>query len=166
MWGHWELKRKFRVKSGTMSTSISQSNPTLDRLEDQISWYDNKSRVNQRWYKWLKLLTMVSAVFVPVLSVPNWGRHYVAALGIIIVLAEGIQQLNQFQANWIAYRSTCESLRHEKYLYLAQAGPYQSTDKPITVLAERIEGLVSQEHAKWVSAQNEAGKKTSQATAP
>ena len=87
-----------------MSTSISQSNPTLDRLEDQISWYDNKSRVNQRWYKWLKLLTMVSAVFVPVLSVPNWGRHYVAALGIIIVLAEGIQHANPSDT-----RSTCTS---------------------------------------------------------
>ncbi len=149
-----------------MLNSTPQSNPTLDRLEDQISWYDRKSRSNQHWYKSLKLLTMISAVFIPVLSVPNWGRGYIAGLGIIIVLAEGIQQLNQFQANWIAYRSTCEALKHEKYLYLAQAGPYQSTDRATTVLAERIEGLVSQEHAKWVSSQDEAGKKTGQATKP
>jgi hypothetical protein len=142
-----------------MSTSVSPANPTLDRLEDQISWYDKKSAANQSWYKWMKMLTMVSAVFVPVLSVQDWGRQFAAALGIIIVLAEGLQQLNQFQANWIAYRSTCEALKHEKYLYLAQAGPYQSTDARVTQLAERIEGLVSQEHAKWIAAQQEATKK-------
>ena len=108
---------------------------------------------------------MVSAVFVPLLSVPDWGRMSAAALGIIIVLAEGLQQLNQFQANWIAYRSTCEALKHEKYLYLAQAGPYESTGRPVALLAERIEGLVSQEHAKWVSAQNEIGKTNSKTSA-
>jgi hypothetical protein len=137
----------------------------MERLDDQIAWYDRKSASNQRWYKWLKVVTMVSAVFVPLLSVPDWGRMSAAALGIIIVLAEGLQQLNQFQANWIAYRSTCEALKHEKYLYLAQAGPYESTGRPVALLAERIEGLVSQEHAKWVSAQNEIGKTNSKTSA-
>ena len=142
-----------------MSTAVSQSNPTLNRLDDQIDWYDKKSGANQRRYKWLKAITMVSAALVPVFSIQEWGRPYAAALGILIVLSEGLQQLNQYQANWIAYRSTCESLKHEKYLYLAQAGPYASLDKPLPLLAERIEGLVSQEHAKWVSAQQETGKK-------
>ncbi len=70
-----------------------------------------------------------------------------------------MQQLNQYQQNWIAYRSTCEALKHEKYLYLAEAGPYgnaENREKRIAVLADRIEGLISQEHAKWVSAQEQA----------
>lgn len=141
-----------------MSTAASQ-NPTFERLEDQISWYDRKSGFNQRRYKVLKVVTIVSAALVPVASLMQLNRLYAAALGIIIVMAEGIQQLNQYQSNWIAYRSTCESLKHEKYLYLAQAGPYQGVAAPVTALAERIEGLVSQEHAKWVSAQSEAGKR-------
>lgn len=78
------------------------------------------------------------------------------------VLAEGLQHLNQYQANWIAYRSTCEDLKHEKYLYLAQAGPYGSAEKALSLLAERIEGTVSQEHAKWVSAQQQTGKVASE----
>jgi hypothetical protein len=135
----------------------------MERLEDQIIWYDKKSGVNQRRYKWLKVITMVSAALVPVFSVQDWGRNIAAALGIVIVLSEGLQQLNQYQANWIAYRSTCEALKHEKYLYLAQAGPYSASDNPLAALAERIEGLVSQEHAKWVSAQHETGKKGGQA---
>jgi hypothetical protein len=147
-----------------VSSTVSQSNPTLDRLDNQIDWYDKKSGASQRTYKWLKAVTMVSAALVPVLSVQEWGRPYSAALGIIIVLSEGFQQLNQYQANWIAYRSTCEALKHEKYLYLAHAGPYASSDTPLPLLAERIEGLVSQEHAKWVSAQQETGKKRGPAT--
>ncbi len=146
-----------------MSPAISTSNPAFERLEDQISWYDQKSSSNQRRFKWLKAVTMVSAVLVPVFSSTGVGQPYAAAaLGIVIVLAEGFQQLNQFQANWIAYRSTCESLKHEKYLYLSAAGPYASVQNPVPVLADRVEGLVSQEHAKWVSAQTGAGKKPDQ----
>jgi hypothetical protein len=51
---------------------------------------------------------------------------------------------------WISYRSTAEALKHERYLYLARAGPYTGEDRH-RQLAERIEGLISQEHAKWAS---------------
>jgi hypothetical protein len=134
------------------------ANSTIDRLEDQIRWYDRKSAYSQVWFKWLKGLTLISGVLVPVFSSVTWGRFYAGALGIVIVIAEGLQQLNQYHANWIAYRSTCESLKHEKYLYFAQAGPYAASAKPLSLLAERVEGLVSQEHAKWVSSQEQMDK--------
>src|SRR5262249_5612342 len=85
-----------------------------------------------------------------------------AGLGVFIVVLEGMQQLNQYHANWISYRSTCEALKHEKYLYLAQAGPYAGAANPRAMLAERIESLVSQEHAKWSSAQAPAEKPAQQ----
>ena len=55
--------------------------------------------------------------------------------------------------SWITYRSTCESLKHEKYVYLGKAGPYAGSADAHAVLADRIEALVSQEHAKWASGQ-------------
>jgi hypothetical protein len=71
-------------------------------------------------------------------------------------MIEAVQQLNQDHQNWIAYRSTYEALKHEKYLYLAGSGPYLSTgNNRLLLLADRIEGLISQEHAKWVSSQQE-----------
>ena len=73
---------------------------------------------------------------------------------------EGLQQLQQYQQNWTTYRSTCERLKHEKYLYLAQAGPYTKAPRPDALLAERVEGLVSQEHAAWVSQQQEASRRS------
>ena len=83
-----------------------------------------------------------------------------AAQGAAIVMVEGFLQLNQYQQNWSAYRSTAESLKHEKYLFLGEAGPYDGAERPRTLLADRIEGLISQEHAKWVSAREESAKRT------
>lgn len=137
-----------------------QESPTLERLEDQISWYDNKSTNAQSWYKALKLLQIVTAAALPlvaVFEVPESDKVS-AALGVVILILEGFQHLNQYQQNWIAYRSTCEALKHEKYLYLAGAGPYAGAENALALLAEQIEGLISQEHAKWVSVQKQAAK--------
>ncbi len=75
------------------------------------------------------------------------------ALGVAIVVLEGLQSLNQNHDNWTRYRSTTEALKHEKYLWLAHAGPYATAANPDQLLAERVEGLVSEEHAKWVPEQ-------------
>jgi hypothetical protein len=58
-----------------------------------------------------------------------------------------------YQANWINYHSTCEALKHEKFLFLANAGPYTAAADPRVLLAERVESLISQEHAKWAAGQ-------------
>jgi DNA modification methylase len=64
---------------------------------------------------------------------------------------------DQYHANWISYRSS-EALKHEKYLYLGKAGPYAAAKDPHGLLAERIESLVSLEHAKWASGQENIEK--------
>jgi len=73
-------------------------------------------------------------------------------LAAVIVVLEGTQHLYLFQEHWIGYRSTAEAPKDERYLYLARAGPYTGEDRH-RVLAERIEGLISQEAAKWASSQ-------------
>ena len=134
---------------------MATQGPTFERLEDQIAWYDKKSLDSQRWFKRLKAFQITAAAGVPVviaLSAPDWVA---AVLGGSVAVVEGIQGLNQYQQNWIQYRSTCEALKHEKFLYLAGAGPYTDPDSARRILAEKIEGLVSQEHAKWTSAREE-----------
>jgi hypothetical protein len=132
---------------------------TLERLEDQIRCYDRKSADNQRRFKALKALQLLTAAAIPVVATLDLHAAVAAALGALIVVIEGFVQLNQYQQNWTSYRSTCEALKHEKYLFLAQAGPYAGAangGRPL--LADRIEGLISQEHAKWVSAREESGR--------
>jgi hypothetical protein len=138
----------------------TEADSVTDRLEDQISWYDRKSSSNQRIYKRIKVAEIISAAVIPFLpSLPLPNPAWVAgALGVLITVLEGLLHLNQYQQNWIAYRSTCESLKHEKYVYLAKASPYAGVADPRALLAERVESLVSQEHAKWASAQQETTK--------
>src|SRR5271165_6045763 len=145
-----------------------EDDPTWDRLEDQITWYGDKSAKDKATYKWMKKVEIIAAAAIPFLSAlnisqasANWS-HYVSwiigGLGVLITILEGMLQLNQYQQNWIAYRSTCEGLKHEKYTYLAKAAPYKDAPDPHALLAERVESLVSQEHAKWASVQQQEYK--------
>ena len=113
-----------------------------------------------RWFKRLKIMEIVSAAIIPFLAASHLPRAGAATgiLGILITVFEGMLQLNQFHENWIRYRSTCEALKHEKYIFLANAAPYSDVEKPRALLAERVESLVSQEHAKWASVQQQAPK--------
>ena len=140
-----------------------QSLPAWERLESQIAWYDRKSNQNQRWFKRLKVLQIVTAAAIPVGAALGADVELIGAGGALIVVVEGLQQLHQYQQNWTTYRSTCERLKHEKYLFLAHAGPYTMAPRPEALLAERVEGLVSQEHAAWVSQQQETQKRTGEA---
>lgn len=137
---------------------MAEADPTLVRLEDQINWYDGKSNRSQRVYKTMKIIEIVAAAIVPLAAGLHFPAPVTGSLGVLIAVLEGLLQLNQYHQNWISYRSTCETLKHEKYLYLANAGPYASAATAHSLLAERIESLVSQEHAKWASYQEQSGK--------
>jgi len=137
---------------------MSEADPTLERLEDQINWYDRKSNQNHRVYKWLKIIEIVAAALFPLFAGLKMPAAVTGSLGVLIAALEGLLQLNQYHHNWIAYRSTCETLKHEKYLYLANAGPYSTATAAHALLAERVESLVSQEESKWAAGQEEAAK--------
>jgi Protein of unknown function (DUF4231) len=132
--------------------------PARTRLEDQIVWYDLRSRQNQRWFKVLKTCQIVVAAAIPVAAAASAPVWLMGGGGALIVILEGLQQLQQYQQNWTTYRSTCERLKHEKFLFLSRAGPYAAVSDPESLLAERVEGLVSQEHAAWVSHREEGSK--------
>lgn len=131
---------------------------TIKRLDEQISWYDSNSTKCQKCFKVLKFIEMAAAAVIPFSAGFRLSPFITGSLGILIVILEGLQQTSQFHHNWIIYRSTCEELKHEKYLYNAVAGPYATVENPNMLLAERIEGLISQEHAKWISARQESPK--------
>jgi hypothetical protein len=135
-----------------------EPSPAVERLEDQIGWYDRKSQHNQRWFKRFKLGQILLGAAIPVAAGASAPAEVVGGAGALIVVLEGVQQIQQYQQNWSAYRSTCERLKHEKYLHASRAGPYAAVPDPDVLLAERVEGLVSQEHAAWVAHREEAAK--------
>ena len=137
--------------------------PIIERLEDQISYYDAKSSRCQKSYKGIKLVEIISAALIPFLAALHVAdtHDYVKAafaiatalLGVLITILEGVLQLQQYQQIWVTYRATCEALKHEKYTHIAKAGVYASAADPRALLAERIETIGSQENTKWTSLQ-------------
>jgi hypothetical protein len=130
---------------------------TMTRLDDQIGWFDAKSVYNQRLFKWLKFVEIVAAASIPVLAAIDTDVRVAAILGALIVVLEGLQHVNQYQSNWISYRSTCEALIREKYLFLARAGPYKSLRRPELRLAQRVENAIAQQEAQWALEHEEGG---------
>lgn len=144
----------------TALPTLAPSDPIMARLEDQIDWYDRKSSLNQRIFRRIKITEILAAALIPFVSVfrMQFVSYATAALGVLITVLEGMLHLNQYQQNWINYRSTCEELKHEKYVYLGNAGPYANVKDPRALLAERVESLVSQEHAQWATVQQQNAK--------
>ena len=139
--------------------SGNEQNSGYARLDDEIEWYDKKSVSAQNWYKRAKMAELVLAASVPPLAFVT--PVITAIAGAAIVVLEGLVQLNQWAQTWITYRSTCEALRHEKYSYLGRSGAYAAAASDMEakqMLVERVEGLISTEHAKWISQQEYAVK--------
>jgi hypothetical protein len=137
------------------------TDPIMQRLEEQIAWYDQKSIFNKKAYKRIKVVEIIAAALIPLiasLKIPYSTAVITGSLGVLITILEGLIHLNQYPQNWTAYRSTCEALRHEKFVYIAKAPPYSSDGERYALLAERIESLVSQEHAKWATVQSQENK--------
>lgn len=137
---------------------MSEINLASERLEDQLKWYSRKSSENKQWFQGLKVVEIAAAALIP--FVANYANltFLTGILGVSIVVLEGLQGLFQFHDNWTNYRSTSEALKHEKYLWQAKAGPYKDAKNPNPLLAERVESIISREHAKWVEVQEQAGE--------
>ena len=123
-----------------------------NRLEDQLKWYSNKSQANQKWYKRLRLTEIISASLIPFLAgmkdtIP-YSAWVIGSLGIVIAVSVAAGSLYKFQENWIQYRTTAETLKHEKYLYVTKSPPYNEENAFIQ-LVQRIESLISKENTQW-----------------
>ena len=123
-----------------------------NRLDDQIDWYDRKSTKNQKIYKILQLILIVSAASIPFISgyvkdCPDLS-YVLGGIGVLIAAITGILSLYKFQETWTAYRTTCESLQHEKYLYLTKSNPYIGKNA-FNLLVQRVEMLISKENSSW-----------------
>lgn len=135
-----------------------------ERLNDQINWYDNKSVHCQRKFKQHRLLQIVAAALLPVVAIISAALHAVTDIdyhlidscfrigagvfGAAISISVSISTLCKYHENWIEYRTTAETLQHEKYLYLAKVEPYAGKDA-FPRLVEKVESIISKENSQW-----------------
>ncbi|MDH3973347.1 MAG: DUF4231 domain-containing protein [Deltaproteobacteria bacterium] len=124
-----------------------------ERLDDQINWYNKKSQWHQKWYKGLKIIEIIAATSIPFFvgfmsdAKPFFGV-ITGLLGVIVAVISGIITLYKFQEIWTEYRTTCETLTHEKFLFQTKCEPYD-IDNPFPLLVKRVEAIISSEHSNW-----------------
>lgn len=126
-----------------------------DRLEHQIDWYDRKSMSCQKYYNLNKFIQVIAGTLIPALTPFSLVFNSLiltiitSMLGILIVVSQSINSIKKFHENYIHYRTTCEVLKHEKYLYLFQVEPYDNEKEPLKLLVTRVESIISNENINW-----------------
>ncbi|QUG82744.1 DUF4231 domain-containing protein [Bacillus nitratireducens] len=136
---------------------ISEDSYFQERLGTQIDWYDTKSIDCQKKFKRLRttVISLSASIpfFVGFISDFEFFEEIVSGIGVIIVILEARLSLTKYHEKWIEYRSICETLRHEKYMYLTRTGVYE-IDNPFKLLVERVENVISRENVNWASLNN------------
>lgn len=142
--------------------AISESDYFEQRLDDQIDWYDRKSSSNQKAYKRLRLVEILAAASITLLAGYTDESKYVGmalgAIGLVVAVLAGVISLYRFQENWNEYRASSESLKQEKFLYLARTEPYDG-DNAFELLVQRVEALLKSETTGWAQAMRAQGEK-------
>jgi hypothetical protein len=127
-------------------------NQTLYRLDWSIKWHTLAHRQATRWYTGLKVIQISAAAIIPVFVAVGGDsfltKGWVAGLGALVVILEGIQQLKKYASNALLWGQGKEALKQEYYLFKAQVSPY-SGKEPEKVLAERMEQIIGREVGKW-----------------
>ena len=139
-------------------TSNKNQNSQLLRSFGRANSARPLSQKNQSWFKVLRVTEIVCAAKIPFVagfsdSIP-YGQVLIGGLGVIIAIYAGLSVLNKYQENWSTYRTTCETLRHEKYLFLTGCQPYDG-EGALNKFVERIEGLIPKENTQWSRFKNE-----------
>ncbi len=126
-------------------------------LEYQEEWYSAKAGAYKAWHHWLGLVVLAAGSATSLIQVwapssPEAPLHWVtivtAALGVLVVLAKGIERIWDFDGAWTAYRQASEAMKRERRLFVNGAGPYVETpddDKAYVLFVNRIEEIIAGE---------------------
>ncbi len=136
------------------ATQLTAAEYFDQRLEDQITWYSDASDHSKVLYSGLRVIEIVAAAIIPLLSGMNnllYGKWIIGGLGMLIAISAATGSLFKYHENWIQYRATSEALKHEKFLFLGRSAPYDG-ENAFQILVQRVEQLISKENSNWTVA--------------
>lgn len=126
-----------------------------ERVDERIEWYEQTSRVNLRWYRWLRGAEVMGAACIPLVAgyalISGAAAVVVGILGIVVAVTAGILGLYQFPQKYLEARAVSQALRKEKYLYSTRTAPYDSDHdvRRLRRLVRRVENIVADEESGW-----------------
>lgn len=130
-----------------------------ERIDDQIKWYDDKATHCKKYHDHISIFSIlctsssslicVISLLFPCFSTQITLLSSVIAFSATILLA--LDKIKKYQELHTQYRSACEKLKQEKYLYLTNAGEYNSDkhDDNFKLFVDRCESIMSTEIGTW-----------------
>ncbi|HKK12435.1 MAG TPA: DUF4231 domain-containing protein [Flavobacteriaceae bacterium] len=132
---------------------MNQEEYIKQRLDDQIKWYERKSSICQKKYKFWQVIKIVAALLVTTLSL--WVNEFkempyvIGITGAFIVFVESFVKIFDYEKLWAQYRSTAERLKREKLLFQTKSKPY-NTKESFNFLVQRCEAIMQDEVQGWI----------------
>jgi hypothetical protein len=116
---------------GQLGLSPLQQEFLRSRWLDQLRWAEGKAASTQRWYRWLRLITITGGVIIPALVGLNIAgtasegiRWAVFGLGLVVALTAAIEGFFHYGDRWPHYRRLAELLKSEGWQFFQLSGQY------------------------------------------
>ena len=160
----WPYTVPQEIELGNLDPSVEDY--IVNRVNDQINWYDKKSMLSQKKYKFFTFISIFCSALTPVaanLLIADYAyRLIVSMLGVIVTLSQAIINMSKYNEQWIEYRTVCETLKQEKYMFIVSAGVYRdySDYETFIYFTERIESIISQENVNWANIKKQKKEET------
>ena len=144
------------MRSGYFESYLSE------RYENQVQWYDSRSRSNKFYYHIAQWVAIVVSASLPVLivMVPEDKKMISIIPSVILAILTTALKTFKFQENWLNYRTIAETLKKEKHYYIAGANGYDDVDSREQHFVERVETLISRENTLWLEIHRKKGRKS------
>lgn len=115
-----------------------------------ISWYDNKSKWNKKLYYLFQIILIVFAAITPILAVIDL-KWFTTISSAIVAISASLIKFLKLEENWLNYRTICETLRKEQYLFSSSISDYNNCENKEKLFVDRVESLISRENTLWLS---------------
>ncbi len=132
-----------------------------ERYLGEIGWYDARSMRNQVWYRTLQWGLILLSASTPVIialaqkteSMPWLKTASLITAVLVAILATSLKtfKFEQFEENWLNYRTTCETLKKEIHFYRVGIDEYKNSEDKEALFVKRVEALISRENRLWLT---------------
>lgn len=150
----YDIKDKFKFYLGNIEDEDTKVYIET-RVISQIDWYDKKSILNQKIYKWLTIISIIMSGSIPALTLITefcWNiKVVIAVLSAAVTGISSIIALSNYKELWIEYRKSSEMLKSCLYLYFTRKGVYKdlTNEQAFQQLVTICEKKFIQEFNEW-----------------
>ena len=127
-----------------------------------MDWYGDRSGEYKKKYQALQWGLIILAALTPVFVAidltkyaAGWPEFVPIVTSVLVAIFASALKTFRYQEIWLEYRTTAETLKKEKNLYMAEADDYGKSKNKERLFVLRVENLISRENTAWAQAWRE-----------